>query len=129
MCSCVHCGVVPDNRHTPTALFSTSPLHPLPCLDLALKLVHPFELPVPLPEPCEFALRMQVELGPRVNEVRDGAILVGTDGGAVGRGWLQRSAYGVSALGDTIYNREPQRSCGDAMGPYPHEPSHNGPIP
>ena len=36
-------------------------------LELALQLVHPFELPVELPEHCEYAYKEQVRCGNEVN--------------------------------------------------------------
>ena len=43
-------------------------------LSLALKLVHPFELPVSLPEHCKYACEKRVEVGEKLEELRTGAI-------------------------------------------------------
>ena len=43
-------------------------------LFLALKLVHPFQLPVSLPEHCEYAMQQRVALGPNLDFTRESSI-------------------------------------------------------
>ena len=53
----VAAGVQPGRRAMPTLL--PEGLGPEVHLELALQLVHPFELPVPLPEHCTYVFQMQ----------------------------------------------------------------------
>ena len=64
----VAAGVQPGRRAMPTLL--PEGLGPKVHLELALELVHPFELPVPLPEHCTYAFKMQEKHVNRVNETR-----------------------------------------------------------
>ena len=64
----VAAGVQPSRRAMPTLL--PEGLGPEVHLELALQLVHPFELPVPLPEQCAYAFKMQEKYATQLNATR-----------------------------------------------------------
>ena len=65
----VFAGVQPTRRALPTLL--PEGLGPDTHLELALQVPHPYTLPAPLSEPCQYAFRGQAALGSYVNEFRN----------------------------------------------------------
>ena len=68
----VAAGNQPTRRAVPTLL--PEGLGPENHLSLSLKLVHPFALPVPLPEHCRYACAKRIELGDRLAFTREGSV-------------------------------------------------------